>query len=286
MNNVLLVYKKSSYHIYFRERGLRPEASGFEERDVARLLAADSAHNACLEAVKAALTSRKIPFRSVYRARLTNYAPHDVVIAVGGDGTFFEAARLATHHRILGVNSDPERSYGFYCRATRETIGDYLDGICAERLQACPLHRLAMTSSDGREMQIMNDVLFAHDSPAALSRYELDLDGTREEQRGSGLWVSTACGSTGAIASAGGKRLPLASDQFQYQPRELSALRSTYRLTGGLLEPEFCLRATSLMRNASVFCDGKHSRYALQYRQTVTFRKSRWPLQVYWDPAY
>jgi len=38
-----------------------------------------------------------------------------------------------------------------------------------------------------------------------VSRYYLKIGNLREEQRDSGLWISTAAGSSGAIRSAGGK---------------------------------------------------------------------------------
>ena len=51
-----------------------------------------------------------MPYDCLYRGELTSVAGYDLVLSVGGDGTFLEVARHAPDVPILGVNSDPERS--------------------------------------------------------------------------------------------------------------------------------------------------------------------------------
>ncbi|HAR65186.1 MAG TPA: hypothetical protein DCR55_03115 [Lentisphaeria bacterium] len=279
--NILLVYKKSTYQIYFRERGLTAEVAGFLPEDMRRLQESDTAHRESLAAVEAAIRERDLPFRSVYRARLTNYAPHDIVIAVGGDGTFFEAARPVTNQILFGVNSDPARSVGHYCRATDSTVGAYLDAIATGRAHITKLSRLAASIDDGPTVHVTNDILFSHRVPAALTKYELSIDDHCEIHRGSGLWVSTPSGSTGAIAAAGGTVLPMDSTAFHYRPRELSMLRNAhYQFLGGVISDGGVLRLTSLLREGMIYCDGSHQRMPLSLRQTIAIQQSSLPLRV------
>ena len=70
-------------------------------------------------------------------------------------------------------------------------------------------------------MNVLNDILVCHHNPGAMSRYFLTVEGTREEQRSSGVWIATAAGSSGGLHSAGGKVLTQKSKEFQYRPREL-----------------------------------------------------------------
>jgi NAD+ kinase len=283
MDNVLLVFKKSLYQIYFVE-GRLPEAerARYRDKDVARLKASDDEHRKTLDHVCKMLEDRKIRFRPIYRARLANYEPHDFIIAVGGDGTFIEAARRATSQTMLGVNSDPDRSQGFFCRATTDNIGEFLDRAREGAVETTPLTRMAI-ELDGVEQdyQAINDILVAHRFSAAMSRYHLRIDGREEMQRGSGLWVSTAAGSTGAISSAGGQQQPLDSRQFQYLMREpMAALADRYDMQAGFVDAKTGLTVTSGMRQGTVFVDGPHMRVPLPFGAQVTLRESTWPLKI------
>jgi NAD+ kinase len=283
MQNVLLVFKKSLYQIYFVE-GRLPEAERerYTAEDVARLQASDEEHRRTLDAVYEALDARGIRFRPIYRARVANYEPHDFVIAVGGDGTFIEAARRATTQTMLGVNSDPTRSHGFFCRATGATIGEVLDHASNGVAKTRSLTRMSI-DLDGvmQDYQAINDVLVAHRFSAAMSRYLLRVGEQEEVQRGSGLWVSTAAGSTGAISSAGGERQTLDSRQLQYLMREPLATKADgYSMAHGFVDASEGLTISSRMREGTVFVDGPHLRVPLPFGAEVTLRESSWPLNV------
>src|SRR5690606_9231413 len=117
---------------------------------------------------------------------------------------------------ILGVNSAPNHSIGFFCAARRGNIGRLLNQALSGELPATKLTRMKV-EVDGRRIsnRVLNEALFCHEIPAATSRYILRYSGQREEQRSSGVWVGTAAGSTGALRSAGGRVLPLLSQSLQ-----------------------------------------------------------------------
>lgn len=54
----------------------------------------------------------------VRRAELDRFifAPEDVVLAVGQDGLVANAAKYLTGQPVLGINPEPERNPGYWCR--------------------------------------------------------------------------------------------------------------------------------------------------------------------------
>ena len=283
-SKTLVIYKKSLYHLYFLERrhsrgALPPLGTG----DLDRYRRAHEAHTRTMATVRQVLERRRLHHRFVYRARQVDYRPYDLVLAVGGDGTFLEAARRVTTQRLLGVNSDPERSTGFFCACDAATFELTLEALRADTLPLRQLTRLAFRL-DGRELPFhaLNDVLIAHRYPAAMSRYLLALGDVEEEQRGSGLWVSTAAGSSGGIRSAGGRAQPLSSRRLQYLPRELYHRRDQhYRLRGGLVPPGQSLVITSRMREGELFVDGPHLRLPFPVGRRLELCPAAQPLRVY-----
>ena len=107
---------------------------------------------------------------------------------------------------------------------------------------------------------VLNDILICHECPAAMSHYRLILGRIQERQKSSGIWISTAAGSTGAVRSLGGQAQSLGSRQFQYRPRELYwAKNERYRLTGGIFNPQKKLKIISQMKQGRIYIDGAHA---------------------------
>jgi len=145
-----------------------------------------------------------------------------------------------------------------------------LDG----RLPALRLYRLQVVLN-GRPLphRALNDVLVVHDDPATMSRYRLRIGAREEAQKSSGLWVSTAAGSSSAVLAAGGVRLPWEAPKFQYRPRELYHGRlSRSRLTGGVLLAHARVQVTWLMRRGSIFIDGPHVKIPLRFADRLEIR--------------
>ena len=113
-----------------------------------------------------------------------------------------------------------------------------------------------------------------------MSHYNLQIDGRSEQQRSSGVWLSTAAGSTGAIQSAGGKKLPFNSAQIQYMPRELFEGHGVkYKLRGGVLPPKQKIRVISQMQEGAVYFDGAHMKSSLDYGDILAISPSRYDLR-------
>ena len=266
---VLIVYKKDAYQQYLQEQQdphlLR--LLGRRHPDVRDMQEAHAVHEETMDAVVHAMRRLPVAFDLAYRADLKVTKRYDLVVSVGGDGTFLQAARSVARIPILGVNADPLRSEAAFCAATRRTFERMCRAALAGRLPQLRLYRLRLRLN-GRWLphRALNDLLVVHDDPATMSRYRLSIGGREELQKSSGLWVATAAGSSSAVLAAGGVRLSWGAKRFQYRPRELYRGRlSRYRLTGGILQPHARLGVTWLMRRGAVFVDGPHMKVPLRF---------------------
>lgn len=275
---VLVVYKKGAYQQYLQEqqdphllRLLRKA-----DPDMLDMQRAHAVHEESMEAIVHALRQLPAVFDLAYRADLKVTRRYDLVVSVGGDGTFLQAARSVKRTPILGVNSDLLRSEAVFCAATRRTFAALCRRALAGRLPFLRLYRLQVHLNGRRlEARALNDVLVVHDDPATMSRYRLQIGARAETQKSSGLWVSTAAGSSSAALAAGGVRLPWSAKKFQYRPRELYRGRlSRYRLTGSVLPPHAMIRLTWLMRRGSAFIDGPHVKIPLRFADQLEIRLS------------
>jgi NAD+ kinase len=128
---------------------------------------------------------------------------------------------------------------------------------------------------------VLNDLLIAHASPAAMTSYTLRLGTVSEPQRSSGLWIATAAGSTAAIRAAGGRVLPLRSRRLQYLVREpYSGDGCRYRLLKGTVAPGTTLEVISKTRRGRLFMDGPHLRFSLGLGDVLTVTSAATPLRV------
>ena len=273
---VLVVYKKDAYRQYIQEqqdphlvRLLRADHS-----DLLDMQRAHTVHEEAIEAVVHALRQLRVEFDLAYRADLKVTRRYDLVVSVGGDGTFLQAARSVQRTPLLGVNSDPARSEAVFCVATPRTFATLCRQALDGRLPELRLYRLRLAlNGNGLAQRALNDVLVVHDDPATMSRYRLRIGKREELQKSSGLWVSTAAGSSSAVWAAGGVRLPWSAAKFQYRPRELYHGRlSRSRLRGAVLSPHASVRVTWLMRKGSAFIDGPHVKIPLSFADQLEIR--------------
>ncbi|MBI4309433.1 MAG: NAD(+)/NADH kinase [Candidatus Omnitrophica bacterium] len=283
--NILLLYKNSTYASYFlSDRRRLAQLQGlFNSQELKRFRKTHENHFWTLSYVEAVLKHRKLKFTKICRGTGFNYKLYDLIITVGGDGTFLEAARNLTGSQVIwGINSDPTWSVGRFCSGNARNFERMLDAIMQGKAAVRTFNRLLLSFDNGTQpMNAVNDVLVCHHNPAALSRYYITAGKIKEEQRSSGVWVSTAAGSSGGIHSAGGKILPQNSRNIQYKPRELYRGHGTkYRLTGGVLKPRQKITMTSLIREGVVFVDGSHICLPFSFGAAIQVGSSPEPLKV------
>ena len=284
VTRALVVYKKSYYELYgYTQRAGRFAALQDHRQAIIEAMQHSHEENQrTLVAVQAAFEAVGMPYDCLYRGELTSVAGYDLVLSVGGDGTFLEVARHAPDLPILGVNSDPERSTAFFCAANRSTIHAHLEALLTRKVGEVRLARMQVTINDRLlPYYALNDLLVAHANPAAMTSYTIQLGTISEPQRSSGLWIATAAGSTAAIRAAGGRMLPLRSRKLQYLVREpYNGGRYRYCLLRGMVRPGTPLEVTSKTRRGRLFMDGPHLRFSLGLGDLLTVTTAATPLRV------
>jgi NAD+ kinase len=211
-----------------------------------------------------------------------------LVVTVGGDGTLLAASHHVGSIPILGVNSSPEHSVGFFCPAHIGNLERTLERALEGTLPSITLSRMQVSVNNRVvSRRVLNEALFCHAIPAATSRYIVSFQGKSEEQRSSGVWVSTAAGSTGAARSAGGRILPFTSRQLQLIVREpyLEARREVRPVPIELdcltFEPPESLALLSKMEDARLYLDGPYRQMPVGLGDRVTCGISNEPLHVF-----
>ncbi|MBL8013998.1 MAG: NAD(+)/NADH kinase [Candidatus Omnitrophica bacterium] len=277
----LIFYKKSAFSIYFQD----PESSfrkgkKIDSSEFLKFKSMHETHQQSLLCVERILKSFHFKTKRMARGRSFHASDYDLVVTVGGDGTFLEASHNIQSQLILGVNSDPSRSVGRFCSADIKNFAQIVEGFLYGKSKVFEYPRLEVVLPHVRTC-FLNDILVCHSNPAAMSRYVITIDHQSEEQKSSGIWISTAAGSSGANQSAGGRRFPPTRRLIQYRPRELYANKATpYRLKGGVLSIEQDLMVTSMMREGVMFVDGSHMSFSFEYGVQLKIKPFKYPLRV------
>jgi len=244
---------------------------------------AHEANRVAREAVQRCLKARKLKYRVVFRSELARIKDTRLVVAVGGDGTILDTARRIQQTPLVGVNSSPSTSEGFFAAVDAGHFPKVLDAILSDRVQPLNLARLCVRRNNRMiGFPVLNDILITHRVPVCMSHYQLIFRGQDERHRGSGLWIAPAAGSTGAIHSAGGKILRMDDPRFQFVVREpyKGALLGSVS-TSGILKPEEQLECISAMPEGCIYLDGHPRRYRFDEGDHLCIGLSRWPLRIY-----
>ncbi|MEK6826943.1 MAG: hypothetical protein AABX99_00470, partial [Nanoarchaeota archaeon] len=129
---------------------------------------------------------------------------HDLLITLGGDGTFVKAANL-TDSLILGINSNPENSEGALTSITVNEINK-LERLKEKNFEIIERQRIEVKLNGNiLDEKAINEVYVGTLSQFHISRYKIKFKEKEEEQRSSGIIISTGTGSNAWFLSAGGK---------------------------------------------------------------------------------
>jgi NAD+ kinase len=202
------------------------------------------------------------------------------VIVVGGDGTFFSTSHFVRGVPMLLVNSNPGTSLALFAACDCSSFPSRVEALLRGRLARTALTRFRVTIGRRAVPElVINDILFAHTNPVAMTRYALEADGTREEQESSGVWISTAAGSTGAALAAGGRMMPLESKKLQFVVREpYTWKKKRFSLLKGFAAHRLIIHP-SLFETA-LWIDGSRTRYDVGPHEPVLIETPADPLVV------
>ncbi|HHH28181.1 MAG TPA: NAD(+) kinase [Polyangiaceae bacterium] len=248
---------------------------------VANVMASHEEHTATVKEVKQALAECGAKFTRIRRHRFDD-DEFDLVVTVGGDGTLLRASHSLGDTPVLGINSAPSSSVGFFCGARKGAVLPAIKAALAVELECAELNRMQVAvNGEVVHARVLNDALFCHQSPAATSRYIIAYDGVEEEQKSSGFWVGPAAGSTAAQRSAGGKVLPLTSKQLQLVVREpYTPNDDPNELAHVLVEDGNELVVRSKSRKMRLYLDGPDTIVRVTLGDVVTFRSAPEPLRL------
>ena len=282
---VIVVAKRTPYGVHVEEQHDPHVLRLLRRRDpsVARWRRAHRSHEKTLAAVQEQLERLGAQPWILHGPRvLFDASDAALIVTVGGDGTLLAASHNVSGVPVLGVNSDPESSVGFFCAAKLDTLERLLPRALDGSLRRTELTRLQVTVN-GRiaSRRVLNEVLFCHAIPAATSRYILSFGRRREAHSSSGFWVGTAAGSTGATRSAGGEILPFTSPELQLVVREpFAGTGPRLRMTRLIVPAGKSVAAISKMQDALLFLDGPFKRVGVRLGDVVAFQGSDEPLTV------
>lgn len=151
----------------------------------------------------------------------------DLVVSVGGDGTFLSSAHFVNSQILIGVNSNPEKSEGALTSLMIWELQDKLIDIIENFdnleiknytrafVRVCKKDKCVITE------HALNEVYIGNINPHHPSNYEIHYNDFSEEQRSSGVLVATGTGSSAWYGALGGMRFSREKEQLRFRIREL-----------------------------------------------------------------
>lgn len=148
----------------------------------------------------------ELPFKAMTRGELGEWA--DLIIVVGGDGTFLGAARDVARFEVpmLGINRG---RLGFLTdimpSQMEQQVTNILMGHCVVESRFLLLAQVMRKGEIVKESCALNDVVLHPGKSVRMIEFDLEIDDQFVyNQRSDGLIVSTPTGSTAYALSAGG----------------------------------------------------------------------------------
>ncbi len=206
----------------------------------------------------------------------------DLVISVGGDGTFMDASHLIKDDTlILGVNSDPMSSEGVHTNVTRKDFEKRILQIINGDFSVEKWTRLeVIINGSGKKAYALNEVYVGASHIYNTSRYSLYVNGKWEKQKSSGILISTGCGSTAWYQSAGGRPFSKTEKEARFIVREPYCGHLVCgRTISGIIKNGEKLIIKSEMRDGIVAIDS-FKEYKLPKEKIVTVKISDKPIHV------
>jgi len=231
--------------------------------------------------VKKVLKNQKIDYKATKRDFLEKnlFKNKDLVITVGGDGTFLRVAHyIRDNTPMLGINCDVRFNEGFFMRANRENFEDKFKRLLKDNYYVQRLARLEAVLNNKKIPELaLNEFFIGNQKPYHISVYRIYIGDIEETQKSSGVIVATAAGSHGWIKSAAGFYLPIESDKYQYLVREpfQGRLTAKYTLIKGLLANNQQITLTSEMKNGIVIVDSNSKEYSFTTKSVLTIRTTK-----------
>ncbi|NTV23432.1 MAG: hypothetical protein HGA85_03590 [Nanoarchaeota archaeon] len=180
----------------------------------------------------------------------SHFTDAELVIVIGGDGTFLKTTHFNHDTPIFGINPSPKTKEGHLLQVGVD-FEKQISAILSGRYTTENRARLEATIN-GKPISEMalNEFYIGSEKPYMLFNYVLRAKGEAEFQRSSGILIGTPSGTTAWLGSAGGKHMLPYEQAFQVIVREPYV---------GKLNPACSLRKLVLQKHEQVeiLCKGE-----------------------------
>ncbi len=240
-------------------------------------------NHGALAKIKSVLDKYNINYKEVIREKIktSDYNKKDLVIVVGGDGTFLRAAlALKNHVPFLGVNAKHNKKEGFFMITNKINFESNLKKIINSKYKIIKLTRLqAKINNKVINDLALNEFYIGCKKPYDVFRYWLKINSKKELQKSSGVLVSTAAGSSAWHKSAGGKKIHPHSKDIQFVVREPyhGNIICNYKLLKGTVKNEITIIPE--IKDCIIVADSTSKEYRLKKYCKVRISASDKPLK-------
>ena len=170
-----------------------------------------------LDKIKRVMRKYDIKFNLANRNSLKKpqFRNKDLIIAVGGDGTFLRAAHFINKQAIFGVNSDVKDKEGFFMKSNKRDFERKFGKILRGKIKPTKLQRLeARINNKKTEVLALNEFFIGPRKSYHAAKYVIKVGNRRERQKSSGVLAATPAGSNSWAKSSCGRTLPLSSNSL------------------------------------------------------------------------
>lgn len=241
-----------------------------------------------LAKVKNALKRRKINYRLASRDKLKKpeFQGKDLILAVGGDGTFLRAAHFITNQILFGVNSDVKNKEGFFMKANKKNFEEKLEKIIKGKAKVRKLPRMeAYISNKKIETLALNEFFIGARKSYHAAKYIIEVGSKKERQKSSGILITTPTGSYAWAKSCCNRTLPLNSKNCQFVVREPyeGKVFKNYKLKYGILKRNEKIAVVSEMLDGILVADSVSTEYNFKNGSRAIVKLSDKLLNVIWQ---
>lgn len=245
-----------------------------------------------LDTVKSELKKYKISYRLSNRDKLkkAQFEDKDLIIAVGGDGTFLRAAQFVNKQFLLGVNAEVKDKEGFFMKSDKASFEAKLKKIVNNDFEIRKLPRLeAYINNKKVETLALNEFFIGPRKSYHAAKYVIEIGGKQERQKSSGVLVTTPAGSYAWAKSCCNKSscnntLPLDSEDYQFivrEPYEGNVFKN-YKLIYGVLSKSQKISILSEMLDGMLIADSVGKEYSLKNGSKAVIGLSDEVISVIW----
>ena len=203
ITKVLVVEKVTRFEYLQRKN----ELENLEHEKYQSIYNFDQEHSAVRKEVFQKLTDNDMEFQIIKEKSLENINLDDfeLIITLGGDGTFLNIAKKLRNQIIMGINSEPGQSIGHITRFNLKNLNETLQNLKLGLYNIELWDRLSVSINGIRlPFLALNEILVAKLNIYQTSKLQINLDNSQGYCLGNGIIVSTKMGSTAFYKSAGG----------------------------------------------------------------------------------